>query len=188
MAGNAKSDGGGGWVGRSIRRLEDPTLVAGRGRFAGDLPAARWVRFVRSPVAAGRIVRITAPPGAMLLTAADLKHVKPIRPMLHKFNYVPIEQPILASGVVRFVGEAVAAVVADSPEQAEDLSDLVELEIDEARPVVDLSAALEPGAPLVHAAAAGNVIVDAQVKTQDFDAKVTAANRRIRVDIRSGRQ
>ena len=56
MAGNAKSDGGRGWVGRSIRRLEDPTLVAGRGRFAGDLPAARWVRFVRSPVAAGRIV------------------------------------------------------------------------------------------------------------------------------------
>ena len=41
MAGNAKSDGGRGWVGRSIRRLEDPTLVAGRGRFAGDLPAAR---------------------------------------------------------------------------------------------------------------------------------------------------
>jgi len=176
------------WVGRSLRRVEDPTLVTGQGRFTADLPAARWVRFVRSPVAAGRIVRITAPPGAMLVTAADLKHVKPIRPMLHKFNYVPIEQPILASGVVRFVGEAVAAVVADSPEQAEDLSDLVELEIDEARPVVDLSAALEPGAPLVHAAAAGNVIVDAQVKTQDFDAKVTAANRRIRVDIRSGRQ
>ena len=100
MAGNAKSDGGRGWVGRSIRRLEDPTLVAGRGRFAGDLPAARWVRFVRSPVAAGRIIRISAPEGALIVTAADLAAVKPIRPMLHKFNYVPISQPVLAREVV----------------------------------------------------------------------------------------
>ena len=43
------------WVGRSIRRLEDPALVSGRGRFTGDFPAAYWVRFVRSAVAAGRI-------------------------------------------------------------------------------------------------------------------------------------
>ena len=53
MAVDAKNHGG--WIGRSIRRLEDPTLVAGHGRFTGDLPAARWVRFVRSSVASGRI-------------------------------------------------------------------------------------------------------------------------------------
>ena len=41
------------WVGRSIRRLEDPALVTGQGRFTADLPAAHWVRFVRSAVAAG---------------------------------------------------------------------------------------------------------------------------------------
>ena len=52
---------GDGWVGRSIRRLEDPALVAGNGRFTGDLPAARWVRFVRSSVAAGRIRRLPPP-------------------------------------------------------------------------------------------------------------------------------
>src|SRR5579859_7867299 len=61
-----------GWVGRSIRRLEDPALVTGRGRFTGDLPAAKWVRFVRSPVAAGRITRILAPDGVMLITAAEV--------------------------------------------------------------------------------------------------------------------
>ncbi len=49
------------WVGRAIRRLEDPALVTGHGRFTADLPAAHWVRFVRSPVAAGRIARIEAP-------------------------------------------------------------------------------------------------------------------------------
>src|SRR5712691_8475663 len=98
------------WVGRSIRRVEDPTLVTGQGRFTANLPASLWVRFVRSPVAAGRIVRITAPPGTKLVTAADLTGVKPIRPMMHKFNYVPVSQPILATDVVRFVGEPIAAV------------------------------------------------------------------------------
>src|SRR5579862_4278954 len=81
------------WVGRAIRRLEDPALVRGHGRFTADLAAAHFVRFVRSPVAAGRIVKITAPDGITVIRAADLD-ARPIRPMLHKFNYLPIEQPI----------------------------------------------------------------------------------------------
>src|SRR5215813_9806557 len=139
MAGDAKNDGG--WVGRSIRRLEDPTLVAGRGRFTGDLPAARWVRFVRSPVASGRIKRIVAPSGATIVTAAELAAVKPIQPLLHKFNYVPISQPVLARDVVRFVGEPIAAVVSSAREEAEDVADLVEVEIEEVPAVVGAGAA-----------------------------------------------
>src|SRR5258708_26379130 len=95
--GDASATLGNNWVGRSLRRVEDPALVIGQGRFTGDLPAALWVRFVRSSVASGRIVRIAAPDGATVVTAADLAGVKPIRPMLHKFNYVPISQPVLAS-------------------------------------------------------------------------------------------
>ena len=87
------------WVGRAIRRLEDPALITGQGRFTADLAATHWVRFVRSPVAAGKIVKIAAPKGAMVITAADLKGVKKITPMLHKFNYKPVGQPILADGV-----------------------------------------------------------------------------------------
>ena len=188
MAGDAKSDGGGGWVGRSIRRLEDPTLVAGRGRFAGDLPAARWVRFVRSPVAAGRIVRINAPEGALVLTAADLAAVKPIRPMLHKFNYVPISQPVLAREVVRFVGEPVAAVISPSREEAEDIADRVEVEIEPSPAVVGTDAALARGAALVHPEAAGNVAVEGRLKTPGFDSTVARAHQRIRLPIRSHRQ
>src|SRR6266542_6856211 len=140
----------GGWVGRSLRRVEDPTLVAGQGRFTADLPAALSVRFVRSAVAAGRIVRVVAPPGAMVVTAADLAGLKPIRPMLHKFNYVPISQPVLATEVVRFVGEPIAAVVAATPQEAEDLADLVEVEIEATPAVVDAPAALATGAAAVH--------------------------------------
>src|SRR5579862_731533 len=109
---HSKADSGHKWVGRAIRRLEDPALVSGRGTFTADLPAAHWVRFVRSPVASGCIVTITAPGGAQIFRAAELAGVRPIRPMLHKFNYQPIEQPVLATGVVRFVGEPLAAIVA----------------------------------------------------------------------------
>src|ERR1700687_178259 len=124
------------WVGRAIRRLEDPALVRGRGRFTGDLPAPQFVRFVRSPVAAGRIVKITAPDGITVICAAGLG-ARPIRPMLHKYNYLPIEQPILAHDVVRFVGEPVAAVFAPTPAQAEDAADSVEIEIAELPAVRD---------------------------------------------------
>ena len=121
-----------GWVGRSIRRLEDPTLVAGHGRFTGDLPAARWVRFVRSSVACGPDQADHGAQGATVVTAADLAGVKPIQPMLHKFNYVPISQPVLARDVVRFVGEPIAAVVSlERREEAEDIADLVEVEIED---------------------------------------------------------
>ena len=162
--------------------------MVGEGRFTGDLPAQYQVRFVRSAVASGRIVRIAAPDGTTVITAADLTAVKPIRPMLHKFNYVPIGQPVLATDVVRFVGEPIAAVIASSPEAAEDIADRVEVEIEEMPAVVGLRAALAPGAPRVHGEAAGNVVVEGRVKTPGFDAAVAAVQRRIKVDIRSRRQ
>ena len=70
-----------------------------------------------------------------MITAADLKGVKKITPMLHKFNYKPVGQPALADGVVRFTGEPVAAVVAASKEAAEDIAEQIELSIDETTPV-----------------------------------------------------
>ena len=176
------------WVGRAIRRLEDPALLTGRGRFTHDLPAAHWLRFVRSPVAAGTIKTIAAPAGALLITAADLAGVKPIRPMLHKFNYRPVGQPVLADGVVRFTGELVAAVVAASEEEAEDIADEVALDIDEAAPVIDAQAALAPGAPQIHAEAPGNVIVEGVMETPDFDTIWASAAKTVTVDARSRRQ
>ncbi|MFZ0610375.1 MAG: molybdopterin cofactor-binding domain-containing protein, partial [Xanthobacteraceae bacterium] len=184
----SKSTAGSGlkWVGRAIRRLEDPALVTGRGRFTADLPAQHHVRFVRSAVASGRIVRIAAPHGAAIITAADLAGARPIRPMLHKFDYRPIEQRLLAQDVVRFVGEPVAAVYAPMPAQAEDIADGVEVEIDELPAVIDGKAALAADAPLVHAT--GNVIVDGRFATADFDAALAKAHRRVALNIRSRRQ
>jgi aerobic carbon-monoxide dehydrogenase large subunit len=173
------------WVGRAIRRLEDPALVRGRGRFTADLPAMQFVRFVRSPLAAGRIVSISAPDSIPLIRAADLD-ARPIRPMLHKFNYQPIEQSILAHDVVRFVGEPVAAVFASTAAEAEDMADRVEIEIAELPSVVGAHDAIAPDAPRVHDA--GNIVVDGQIKTADFDAAFAKAHRRIQVAARSYRQ
>jgi carbon-monoxide dehydrogenase large subunit len=178
----------GGFVGRPIPRFEDPALVMGRGRFSSDLAATHWVRFVRSPVACGRILGITAPAGAMVITAADVGALPPIAPMLHKFDYVPIAQPILARDVVRFVGEPIAAAVAPSRKAAEDLAEGVTVEIEETAPLVDAQAALADDAPLVHGGARGNVIVEGRVRTPGFDAAAGAAARRVKVAIRSRRQ
>jgi carbon-monoxide dehydrogenase large subunit len=176
------------WVGRAMRRVEDPALVTGQGRFTADLPATHWVRFLRSPAAAGKIERIKAPDGAMVVTAADLSGVKPILPMLHKFAYKPLGQPILAEGEVRFVGEPVAAVVASSEEEAEDIADEIELVIGDETPIVDAREALEHGARQIHAGVPGNVILEGRIQTPGFDEVWASAARIVTVEARSRRQ
>lgn len=94
---------------RSLRRLEDPALVEGFGRFTADLPADLAVRFVRGAVAAGRILAVMAAKGANTVLARHLPEVKPIRPILHRPDYVAVGHPILADDEVRFVGEPIAA-------------------------------------------------------------------------------
>ena len=183
----AKATAGSGmkWVGRAIRRLEDPALVCGRGRFTADLPAAHFVRFVRSPVASGRIVKIAVPDGVTLIKAADLA-AQPIKPMLHKFNYRPIAQPILADEFVRFVGEPIAAVFAPSPAEAEDAADRVAIEIAELAAVREAHDALSSGAPAVHEL--GNVIVDAQITTSEFELAFAVARHHFPLVLQSHRQ
>jgi aerobic carbon-monoxide dehydrogenase large subunit len=176
------------WVGRAIRRLEDPALISGQGRFTADLPAAHWVRFVRSPAAAGTITRINAPNDAMVITAADFKGVKKITPMLHKFNYRPVGQSALADGVVRFTGEPVAAVVAVSKEEAEDIAEQIDLSIHETDVVTDARMALAADAPQIHAEAPGNVILEGKMKTPEFDVVWKNAHKIIKIDARSRRQ
>ena len=158
------------WVGRSIRRVEDPALLTGRGRFTADLPAAHRVRFVRSAVAAGRIEKINIPEGATVLTAADLAAVKPITPTLHKFGYVPIAQPILASGFVRFVGEPIAAVVAATEAEAEDIADGVAVEITEIEPVDRRARGARRRRAAGSRQAARNIVVEGKIETPGFAA------------------
>jgi carbon-monoxide dehydrogenase large subunit len=176
------------WIGRPIPRFEDPALVTGRGRFVADLAAgSAALHFVRSPIACGRITGIRRPSGASVLTASDLAGVRPIRPLLHRPDYVAIEQPVLASDRVRYVGEPVAAVIAGSAAEAEDLAEQVAVEFEPEDAVVEVDAALAPGAPLVHSQAAGNVLVEGRIDTGAAAAFERAAEV-VEIEIRSRRQ
>jgi carbon-monoxide dehydrogenase large subunit len=177
------------WIGRRLPRYEDPVLLRGRGSYVADLArGAHILRFVRSPVARGRILGITAPPGAQVVTAADLAGVRPICPRLDRPDYVAIAQPILAKERVRYVGEPIAAVIADSAAAAEDLADRVAVEIAAEAPVVTLDQALAPGAPPVHDGAANNRVIDAGFETGDVAAAFAAAYRVIEFAFVSHRQ
>jgi aerobic carbon-monoxide dehydrogenase large subunit len=128
------------WIGQSVERLEDPPLVRGRGRFAGDItfPHQLHMRVVRSNHAHGRIVSIDASaaralPGVVAVwTAADIVDLPPIDFREGRIPaFEPYRQPVLATDKVRYVGEPVAAVFAHDPYVAEDAADLVAIEVEE---------------------------------------------------------
>ena len=140
------------WIGRSVLRLEDPPLVTGAGRFAGDIsfPHQLHMRVVRSSHAHGNIVSVDtaaarATPGVVAVwTSADIVDLPPIDFREGRIPALePYRQPVLAREKVRYVGEPVAAVFAHDPYAAEDAADLVTMEIEEL-PVL-LAADAEPG-------------------------------------------
>ena len=177
------------WVGRPLPRYEDPVLLRGRGRYTADLAqGACRLRFVRSPVARGRILRVKAPPEVPIITAALLGDVKPICPRLDRSDYVAVTQPILAHERVNYAGEPIAAVIADTAAEAEDLAEQVTVEIAGETPVVTLDEALAPGAALVHEVAARNTLIDARFETPGIAAALAAADQVVEFTFTSGRQ
>ncbi|HEY0911916.1 MAG TPA: xanthine dehydrogenase family protein, partial [Bradyrhizobium sp.] len=177
------------WIGRSLPRLEDPVLLKGGGSYVADrVGNAAAVRFVRSPVARGAILDIEVPPDAIVFTARDLADIKPIRPILHRADYIPIGQPVLATDRVVFTGQAVAVVVADNAALAEDIAEQVFVDIDAIDPVVDVDLALAAGAAVVHPEAPGNVLVEGRMKTAGFDKAFADAFEIVTLDLRSRRQ
>lgn len=177
------------WVGRRLPRYEDPVLLRGNGRYTADLArGARIMRFVRSPVARGRILTVKAPAGAWIVTGADLNGVKPMCPRLLRPEYVPIAQPVLAAERVTHVGEPVAAVIAETAAEAEDIAEHVEIEIAAETPVVNFDQALAPGAPLVHEAAANNTVINAGVETGDVEGAFASARTIVEFSFESRRQ
>jgi carbon-monoxide dehydrogenase large subunit len=131
---------------------------------------------------------VNAPPELATITAAVLGDVTPICPRLDRPDYVPVAQPILAHERVTYVGEPIAAVIAGTAAEAEDLAEQVTVEITAETPVVTLDQALAPGAPLVHDIAAQNTLIDARFETPVIAAAFAAAHQVIEFTFRSGRQ
>jgi carbon-monoxide dehydrogenase large subunit len=157
------------FVGQRVRRHEDARLVTGTGKYVDDivLPGTLHVAFARSDVARGTLSHVDTTaaaevPGVVaVLTAADLNHV--VREW-----WTDIEGPdgqsrkfrLFADGDVRFVGEPIAMVVADSRYRAEDAVELVEIDIEPEAALVDPGRATEADAPLVHPELGSNVLLE----------------------------
>jgi carbon-monoxide dehydrogenase large subunit len=138
-------------LGNSVRRVEDPELLAGKGRYVDDLDieGLLHVAFVRSPYAHARILSIdrsdaASMPGVVAVFTHD--DIDLVAPPLIPVNPA-VQRPALATGKVRFVGDPVAAVVASTLSEATDAAATVIVDYDPLPAVVDPEAALDPGAP-----------------------------------------
>src|SRR5579862_2642616 len=151
-------------IGQAISRFEDPRLLRGAGRYVNDvsLPNQAYAYFLRSPYAHARIARIDtgaakAAPGVLaVLTEADvaadgLGTTKVAIPRKRPDGSPLFSRPHpgLARGRVRYVGDQVALVVAESLAEAKDAAELIEIDYEELPSVTDVAAAVEPGAPRV---------------------------------------
>jgi aerobic carbon-monoxide dehydrogenase large subunit len=187
------------WVGRSLRRREDPELLTGRGRYIGDVwrPGMLHAAFVRSPHPHARIRGIEvdaalAVPGVhAVLTAADLPENLGAQPCTHLFAGQR-ETPYyaLAGDRVRYAGEPVALVVADSPYVAEDGRDEVVVDWEPLPSVGDAQAALAHGAPLLYDDWADNVcaVFEAEMGEVEraFDEADVVVSERVRIQRQFG--
>jgi len=178
-------------VGQRVPRKEDDRYLRGKGAFVADikLPGMLELAFVRSPVAHGRIRAITKPAGLaqVVFTAADLIGVQPIVANSGLPGFKPSAQPALATDKVRHVNEAIAVCLAPTRAAAEDIAEQVELDIEELPAVVDMIAARQPGAPLVHEPWGDNVFLETRVEA-DLSAIRAAAAVTVRRRLRTARQ
>ncbi len=158
--------------GKSVRRVEDESLLKGTGLFADDasLPNQAMVHFLRSPHPHARIASIDTKAASLLpgviaiVTGEDLVR-DGVKPLLSSSDFKRIDgtdtssapHHALAVGTVRFVGEPVAAVIAQSSAQARDALEAIDVQYEPLPSVVNLSAATANNAPLVWADATGNV-------------------------------
>ena len=176
-------------VGMPIRRTEDPRLLTGNGEYTADRKPDRalHVAFRRSEQPHANILRIDtarakAAPGIVAVFCAEdlAADCKPIIPFSRMPNYYATPILPLASNKVRYVGEAVVAVVAEDRYLAEDALELIDIEYAPLAAVTDPVLAASGQAPLIHEEAATNVLIAREFGKGDVRADLAAAAVRVR--------
>ncbi|RYE39321.1 MAG: xanthine dehydrogenase family protein molybdopterin-binding subunit, partial [Hyphomicrobiales bacterium] len=162
-------------IGASIARKEDKRFITGRGRYTDDvrLHGMTHAQFIRSPHAHARVKSIDSSealkmPGVVaILTGQELVDDKVGNLicgwMVHSTDGTPMKMgawPAMAPEIVRFVGQAVAVVIAESRNLAKDAAEKVEVTYEELPPVPDIRSAIASGAPQLHPEAPGNIVYD----------------------------
>src|SRR5262245_27730457 len=162
-------------IGARVARKEDKRFITGKGRYTDDirLHGMTYAHFIRSPHAHAKVKSIDSSeamkmPGVVaVLTGKELVDDKIGNLicgwMIHSKDGSPMKMgayPALAPEIVRYVGQAVAVVIADSKNLARDAAEAVVVNYEELPAVGDIKAAIAPGAPQLHPEAPGNIIYD----------------------------
>src|ERR1700694_1301043 len=171
--------GAGTGIGARLPRKEDDRFMRGRGQYVADIRLAglQDVAFVRSPLAHARIRAIQVPERYrdVVFTAADLTGVKPIRAVSGLPGFKISEQPVLATGKVRHVGELVVMCLAPTRAEAEDIAAAVTLDLEELPAVHDMRKARDGETALVHEHWGDNVFLESAFEVDiapAFDAPI----------------
>jgi carbon-monoxide dehydrogenase large subunit len=178
------------FLGAPLRRLEDPRLLRGQASFLEDLalPRVLHVAFVRSEHPHARLASIDcaaaeAIPGVVAALDAQRLGASPV-PRIHATvghpALRPCAQPILADAVARYVGEPIAAVVAEDRSTAEDGRVAVQVEYEPLEPVPSAEVAVADGAPVLHADLGDNLAGSFDVRVGDPEAQFARAARVVR--------
>jgi carbon-monoxide dehydrogenase large subunit len=183
------------WLGARVKRVEDPRFLTGEAKYLADiaLPGTVHVAFVRSPHGHARIRRIDttgarAMPGVLaVFTADDVAALPPLASGLPVEGLKPTPQPVLAKDKVRFVGEAVAAVVAESRYLAEDAAEQVVVDYEPLPSVVDAERAMQPGAPILHEDLGSNIVYQKTTTLGDVETVFAQADRVFRRRLHTNR-
>ena len=166
-------------VGASLLRKEDARHLNGRGQFVSDvkLPNTQDVAFVRSPHAHARIRGIAIPPDApgQVFTARDLPGLAEMRAVPQVNGFKVSGYPPLATQKVRYVGEPIAACIAPTRAEAEDLAHAVSVEFEVLPAVIDAVAALSKTPSLVHESWGNNLFIERVFAEGDIDAVARSA-------------
>jgi carbon-monoxide dehydrogenase large subunit len=184
------------YIGASVRRVEDPRLVSGQGQFLDDirLEGLLHAAFARSPHAHALIRAVDASyakraPGVhRVLTGQDLaSSVRPLSPRFEAPGFTSTAWPALARERVRFVGEPVAAVAAESAYAAVDARELIAVEYEPLGVVADVTEAMAAGAPRLHAGQASNMLFEWRQSHGQVEAAFKAAALVVRETFSHGR-
>ncbi len=176
-------------IGEPLRRLEDPRLITGRGRYVDDLAEAETLHavFVRSVEAHATITSIEFEggenSGALLLTAEDLGLQRPM-PVQNPSPVIeqPITSPPLATDEVCYVGQPIAVVVAATPQGAVDAAESVFVGYEPMAASIDLAATLDEQAPPVHREGTSNLAATLKMGFGDAAGVIDGAERVVRLE------
>jgi len=173
------------WVGNPLRRDHDIRFIKGEGEYVDDLEIecvhAAILRSIYAHARLGKIdtSKAAAMPGVLaVITGPEVAQVT--KPVVPRAITKPAIQYVMASGKVRYVGEPVAAVVAEDRYLAEDALEQIEVEYEPLPPVVEIHDALNPDSPLIFEEAGSNILMDDTLQHGDVEKAFREADHVIR--------